>query len=187
MINAFLITFFLWLQPTGSSSKWEIDNANSNVNFAFQWNQNSFRTGEYKVFNGSIITVDKYSYENALVTFSAEVKSIDLIATSLSKVAQGPEYLDVSLFPTIEFKSTSLKKKKRNIYSLQGDLTIKGITKNVILKMEDHGVVVFEGKSFRSIRVIGTFDKNDYKIYGTDERLGNTIQLMAYFELVQIE
>jgi polyisoprenoid-binding protein YceI len=183
----FILLFSLILQAPKSEVKWTIDNAHSNVNFAFQWMQNSFRTGEYKIFDGSIILADEYSFQNAQISFSADVNSIDLIASSLSKLATGEVYLDAPQFPTIKFESKSIKKKKRNIYIVKGDLTIKGTTKSVNMVLEDHGISVYESRLYRAIAVRGEINKNDFKIYGNDERLGNIIKIIAYFECAKID
>ena len=46
------------------------------------------------------------------------------------------DFLDAEKFPTIAFKSTSVKKKGSEEYAVTGDLTIHGVTRPVILEVE---------------------------------------------------
>ncbi|MBV9598970.1 MAG: YceI family protein [Chloroflexi bacterium] len=50
-------------------------------------------------------------------------------------------FLELDKYPTITFKSTSIQPKSQDLYTLTGDLTIKGITKPVALDLQRYGEV----------------------------------------------
>lgn len=188
-MKALTITLLILFNFLYSHSQvvWQIDNAHSNVNFAVQWRQNSFRTGEFKIFTGEIVTIKENSLENASVTFKAQTSSIDLIASNLATMAQDENYLDTKDFPEIKFKSISIKKKAKDTYELKGILEIKGISNEVIFTLEDHGTIIFEGRSYGALKISGQILRSDYKIYGNDERLGDKIIITGYFETVKVD
>ncbi len=166
--------------------KWQIDNANSNVTFTIQWMQNSFRTGEFKIFSGDIVTSQKESIEGASIDFKMQTSSIDLIASSLMNLVQTEDYLDGRNYPLIEFKSTSIKHKRKNLFEVNGNLIIKGVTRAAVFMLEDNGIVDFDGQKYGALKVTGKLNKNDFNIYGEDKRLGDNIDVTAYFETVKV-
>jgi polyisoprenoid-binding protein YceI len=183
----FIGAFLILTCSIFSQVEWQIDNAHSNVTFAIQWRQNSFRTGEFKIFSGTIKAKNESNFEDANVNFSTEASSIDLIARNLSTMVEGQEYIDVQNFSEILFVSTSVKKEHKNTYNVKGNLTIKGVTHEVIFLMEDNGIIEYEGRKYGALKVTGQLKKSDFKIYGGGDRLGDIINITAYFETVKVE
>ncbi len=183
----FIVAFAVLSGSVFSQVEWQIDNAHSNVTFAIQWRQNSFRTGEFKIFSGTIKSKSENNFEDATVNFSAEASSIDLIARNLSIMVQGQEYLDVQNFSDILFVSKSVKKEHKNNYSVKGNLTIKGVTHEVMFLMEDNGIIEYDGRKYGALKVTSQLKKSDFKIYGGGDRLGEIINITAYFEIVKVE
>lgn len=166
---------------------WRIDNANSNLTFAIRWRQNSFRTGEFKIFSGDIICKTDNSFENAQIDFKVDAASLDLIASKLSSIVEDNEFLDSHQFPEITFKSTSVKKKHKNIYEVIGSLTIKGVTRDTKFILEDNGISDYDGCKYGALKVTGQINKSDFKIYGGKGMLGDLVIITAYLEMVKIE
>jgi polyisoprenoid-binding protein YceI len=102
-------------------------------------------------------------------------------------MVQGQEFLDVQNFSEILFVSTSVKKEHKNTFEIKGNLTIKGVTHEAKLQMEDNGVIEYEGRKYGALKVTGQVKKSDYKIYGGGDRLGDLINITAYFETVKVE
>jgi polyisoprenoid-binding protein YceI len=165
-----------------AQTTWIIDNGNSNVNFAIQWQQNSFRTGTFKVFDGQIACEKEGTFEGAKVSFKLTTKSIDLIANNLTSMAQNEEYLNSMQFPEISFVSTSVKKSKKKMYEVSGMLTVKGVSRPAKFMMEDNGTVQYNNRTVGALKVTGQLNKSDFKIFGGADRLGETIKIEAYLE-----
>ena len=170
---------------SNGQEKWQIDNATSNVTFAIQWMQNSYRTGEFKVFDGDIILKKEGVFDDASINFKMQATSIDLIASSLINLSQNEEFLDSKKYPEIEFKSTSVEKKHKNSFEVKGKLSIKGVTRDVDFVLENNGISEFDGQKIGALKVTGQFNRDDFMIYGGDKRLGNIINVTAYFETVK--
>ena len=74
-------------------------------------------------------------------TFQIEL-AIDKIDTANEKRdnhLKGPDFFNAKQYPTVTFKSTSIKKGDGETYDVTGDLTLHGVTKPVTLKVEKTG------------------------------------------------
>lgn len=78
------------------------------------------------------------------------------------------DIFDAQKFPTITFKSTSFKKKKKNLYTMTGNLTIKGITKPLTLAVTMNGPVENPNKNAKNIQVgikaTGTIKRSEFTV-----------------------
>jgi polyisoprenoid-binding protein YceI len=84
-------------------------------------------------------TTGTVTYDKAAKTGSVDVtidmKSVDTGSALFNGHIQGPDFLDTEKFPTATFKSTKVVFEGDKPVSIDGNLTIKGITKPVTLKV----------------------------------------------------
>ena len=82
-------------------------------------------------------TTGKVVFDKAAKTGSVDIeidaKSVDTGSTLFNEHIQGEDFLDTAKFPTATFKSTKVIFKGDKPAKIQGELTIKGVTKPVIL------------------------------------------------------
>ncbi len=108
----------------------------------FSYNHLGFSTQESR-FNTVKATVN---YDPAARTASVDVvidaKSVDTGSDLFNGHIQGADYLDTTEFPTATFKSTSIKFNGDTPASIEGNLTVKGVTKPVTLTVTSfkHGM-----------------------------------------------
>ncbi|MEV4491146.1 YceI family protein [Micromonospora coxensis] len=74
------------------------------------------------------------------VTATIQAASIDTKQADRDGHLRSPEFLDVETFPTLEYRSTAVKSRDGNEFVLLGELTIKGVTRQVELDVEFEGV-----------------------------------------------
>ncbi len=115
------------------ASTWQIDPAHSNASFSIRHMMISNVRGEFGKVTGSV------NWDEAEVTKSTAEATIDTttINTHESKRDEhlkSPDFFDVAKYPTITFKSTSVKKVGADRLTIAGDLTIHGVTKPVTLE-----------------------------------------------------
>jgi polyisoprenoid-binding protein YceI len=166
-----------------AQSRYKINGGHSNIGFAIQWNEFGFRTGEFKAFGGQLNTTNDKNLVDAKVTLTVQVGSVDVIVPHLGKMLQNKEYLDSASCPFIFFKAENFKKKKKNIYTAKGELTIKCKPQTVEFIIEDSGR---KGKN-AFLKVTGSLSKKNWDITGGGERLGDLINITSYFELEKAE
>ncbi len=71
--------------------------------------------------------------KTGMVDITIDTKSVDTGSTLFNEHIQGPDYLDTAKYPTATFKSTAVKFEGDRPVSIQGNLTLKGVTKPVTL------------------------------------------------------
>jgi polyisoprenoid-binding protein YceI len=111
-----------------------IDPVHSSVGFSVR----HFLTkvpGLFTKFSGTI-TVDRDNLENSSVTATIDVGSVSTNNEKRDNHLRSPDFFDAANFSTITFTSKSWKKTGDNTFDVTGDLTIRGITKEVVLKVD---------------------------------------------------
>jgi polyisoprenoid-binding protein YceI len=143
-------------------TKWSIDPMHSEVQFKVKHLVISTVSGFFKSFEGSLET-DGDDFENADITFALNIDSIDTNQTQRDEHLKSAEFFDAAQYPQITFKSTSFTKKDDEEYELKGDLTIKGVTKPVILAAEFGGSTDdFYGNTKAGFEVTGKINRKEF-------------------------
>jgi polyisoprenoid-binding protein YceI len=118
-----------------SSAAWELDPAHTGIHFKVRHLMVSSVRGDFGKFSGKV----EYD-EKAPLKSTAEIRidaaSIDTRIEKRDEHLKSPDFLDVAKFPTITFKSTGVRKAKGGGLAMSGDLTIRGVTKPVVLKID---------------------------------------------------
>jgi polyisoprenoid-binding protein YceI len=107
---------------------------NANHTFVrFSYDHMGFTTQESR-FNKTTgtVTVDAAAKTGA-VDLVIDTKSVDTGSDLFNEHIQGPDFLDTAHFPTATFKSTSVKFDGDKPVGIEGQLTLKGVTKPVSL------------------------------------------------------
>jgi polyisoprenoid-binding protein YceI len=143
-------------------TKWVLDPMHSEVQFKVKHLVISTVSGFFKNFEGSL-TTESDDFTNAEIEFSLDVNSIDTNQEHRDTHLKSAEFFDAEQFPHITFKSTSFTKKNDEEYELNGDLTIKGITKPVTLKVEHGGSAAdFYGNTKAGFDITGKINRKEF-------------------------
>lgn len=121
-----------------NKTTWVIDPLHSEVFFKIKHLVISTVTGSFRKFEGNIIT-DGTDFINAKVTLAIDVKSIDTNQSQRDEHLQNGDFFDADTYPKIIFESTSFVNTGGNDYKMAGNLTLKGVTKPIELKVEYGG------------------------------------------------
>ena len=121
-------------------AKWTIDPAHSQANFSARHMMVSTVRGSFRKIDGEL-EFDPANPAGGSVQATIDVASMD--STGVEQRDQhllSPDFLDVEKFPTITFKSTRVEANNDNTEAkVYGDLTIKDVTREVVLDVEYHG------------------------------------------------
>lgn len=106
----------------------------NHTSLVFSWNHFGFSnpTANFSAITGTIV-LDDAAIANAKVDVTIPVKTVDTHVQALNDEFQGAEYFDLKQYPNATFHSTKIVSKGDNRYQVFGDLTIKGISRPVIL------------------------------------------------------
>ncbi|MFD0793986.1 YceI family protein [Mucilaginibacter litoreus] len=144
-----------------ATTKWVLDPMHSEVQFKVKHLVISTVTGSFKTFEGSLET-EGDDFDDATIDFSLDVDSIDTNQGQRDEHLKGPDFFDAASHPKITFKSTSFTKDGDD-YKLNGDLTIKGVTKPVTLDVEHGGTATdFYGNNKAGFEVTGKINRKEF-------------------------
>ncbi|GAA2616799.1 YceI family protein [Dactylosporangium fulvum] len=147
--------------PGYTAGRWDIDPANSAVTFTVRHMLVNTMHGRFNVFAGEVVT-----RENPLestVAAAIETSSIDSNDRERDEHLRAPEYLDVSAHPLMSYRSTALREDADG-YVLDGELTLKGMSRQVPLWLEPGGILAPDpiGKTRMGIAATGSIDRADF-------------------------
>jgi polyisoprenoid-binding protein YceI len=117
------------------AAPWQFDPAHTGVQFKVRHLMISSVRGEFEKVTGKIV------YDEADVTKSSADVTIDAASIN-TRVAKrddhlrGPDFLDAPKYPTITFTSKRVERAGVGTLKMTGDLTIRGVTKEVALTVE---------------------------------------------------
>jgi len=131
-----LLALFAVLSLAASSQAavevYKIDATHSSINYSLRHILSKY-TSSFTKLSGDIM-VDRDNLEKSSVTATIDVAGLTTDSEGRDKHIKGPDFFDVTKFPTATFKSKSWKKTGENTFDVTGDLTIKDVTKEVVLK-----------------------------------------------------
>jgi polyisoprenoid-binding protein YceI len=121
------------------NTTWVIDPSHSEIFFKVKHLVIATVTGSFEKFEGSMITHSD-DFNNAEIQFSADVASISTNVPDRDTHLKSEDFFDAEHFPKVFFKSKSFKKQGDH-FKLTGDITIRGITKEIVLDAEYGGAM----------------------------------------------
>ncbi|MEI7423616.1 MAG: YceI family protein [Prolixibacteraceae bacterium] len=147
-----------------TKTKWVIDPVHSEISFKVKHLMISNVKGSFKEFDATVYT-DGDDFSTAAIEFSLKPASVDTGVADRDGHLKSPDFFDVEKYETISFKSESLTKVDDENYELSGDMTIKGITKNLKLAVEFGGVAKDPwGNSKAGFTLNGKINRKDWDL-----------------------
>ena len=121
--------------PQISTTTWKVDPAHSVAEFKVKHMMISNVKGQFCKLSG-ILSLDESGHHNSRVEVSAEAASIHTGDDQRDAHPKSPNFFDVEKFPTLSFKSSGVRVLNDGELSVEGELTIHGVTRNVKFAIE---------------------------------------------------
>lgn len=112
-----------------ASGRYDLDINHGVIGFSVRHLGIAMVEGRFKDFKG-VVTYDDKDVAKSSVEFSAKIASVDTGVSPRDAHLRTADFFDAEKFPEMTFRSTKIEKKDSG-YSMTGDLTIKGVTKQV--------------------------------------------------------
>jgi len=129
---ALLATLALFASARAEVETYKIDPVHSSIGYNLRHILSKFTSSFTKVSGD--ITIDRENLEKSSVTAAIDVAALTTDNEGRDKHIKSPDFFDTARFPTATFKSKSFKKTGETTFDITGDLTIKDVTKEVVLK-----------------------------------------------------
>ncbi|QEC41605.1 YceI family protein [Pseudobacter ginsenosidimutans] len=122
------------------ATKWVLDKSHSNIRFTVTHMVVSEAEGSFKSFDGTFVA-EKADFSDAKINFTIDVNSINTDNENRDKHLKGDDFFNAEKFPQIKFESTAFKPQGGNKYKLEGNLTVRDITKPVSFDVTYGGTI----------------------------------------------
>ncbi len=184
----FALALFLF-QSVFAQSEWKVDKSHSKIQFEVSHMVISSVTGFFKKYDIQIETTQD-DFSDAKISFTADVNSIDTDNEKRDKHLKSADFFDAENHPQIKFKSKSFEKTEEGKYKLVGDITMRGITKEISLDVKYKGTVTDPWGSTRAGFVItGEINRFEFGlnwnklIEAGGAVVGKTVEITCVLEL----
>jgi len=145
-----------------TSTKWVIDPAHSEIEFKVRHLMITNVTGSFTSFSSEAET-DGDDFTTARISFTAPITSISTGHEQRDEHLKTADFFELEKYPNISFVSNGLKKKGEDVYELDGDLTIKDVTKKIKLNVEAGGIAKDPwGQTKAGFSVTGKINRKDF-------------------------
>lgn len=173
-----------------AAAEWEFDPIHSNFYFEIDHTYATVR-GFFEDFSGTFRFAPD-NLEESRIIFKVRTKSIDTNQRKRDNHLRTDEFFNVKKYPLMVFESNKISKSGEAEYKVEGELTIKDVTRDVILDMNYLGMQdnpLEPGQTIAGFESRLTLDRFDYNV-GTGRFydmgvVGREVDILVTLEMVR--
>jgi polyisoprenoid-binding protein YceI len=140
--------------PTGV---WRADPARSRVEFAIKHLGVATARGAFRQFEGTLDLDEGRAYG------TVDTASVDTNIDRRDEHLRSPDFFEVQEHPEMRFESSQIRPLAEDTFEIEGDLTIRGVTNPIVLRVELHGSEAGPfGDERIAFEVTGELDRSDW-------------------------
>lgn len=177
-----------WAKPI----TYDIDASHSSVGFKIRHFASKVR-GSFEKFQGTLI-VDEAKLENSSAKIVIEAASINTAHAKRDGHLRSADFFDVEHFATITFESKKVTDVTEAGFKLLGDLTLRGVTKPVVLTVEKNGSAKdFVGETRLGFSATTRINRKDFNVLWNKTfdhggvMLGDEVDIQIEIEAVPVK
>jgi polyisoprenoid-binding protein YceI len=165
---------------------WEIDPNHTAAQFAVRHLGISTVRGVFERTTGTVI-YDPADPAKTSIDATIDASTVNTRVKMRDDDLRSPHFFDVAKYPTITFKSTHAEGVGAGKLKITGDLTIHGVTKQVVLDVDGPSETIHDakGNSRTGASATTTINRNDFGITALPEGIGDEIQIVIDTELTR--
>jgi polyisoprenoid-binding protein YceI len=168
-----------------AADTFKADNVHSSVIFRIKHLNVSYCYGRFNELSGTF-SFDDAKPEQSKFEFEVKVDSIDTADAKRDAHLKKAELFDAATYPTITFKSTAVKKTGENTFDVSGELTLRGTTRPIAIKLERVGAGADAWGGYRcGFESVFTIKRSDFGMTGLKDGLGDEVRLIVSVEGVR--
>lgn len=143
---------------------WTLDSTHSHVGFSVKHMMVTTVRGQFKTYSGKV-NLDTTDFTKSTFEGEIDVASIDTANADRDNHLRTNDFFDAPAHPKISYKSTKIVAKGDNEFTVQGDLTLRGVTKPIALEVEYLGTSKNPyGKTVAGLSARGTLLRKDFGV-----------------------
>lgn len=148
---------------------WKLSPGRSNIQFKVSHFVLMEVEGKFRASEATVVTPSINDFSNAKVQATIPVKSIYTGNEDRDEHLLQDVFFNQLKFPDMQFRSTKVVKKGDGKYQMHGELSIRGVTRPIVLDVDHVAHKVKEGKKARSkFKAVGKLNRYDYGLKWND-------------------
>ena len=165
---------------------WQIDPAHTAAQFSVRHMGISTVRGAFTKVSGSV-QYDPADPAKASIDVTIDAASIDTRVSMRDDDLRSPNFFDVAKYPTLTFKSRTVEPAGKGMLKVTGDLTIHGVTREVVLEVEVTGEPVKDprGNLHLGASASTKISRKDFGVTGAAMMVGDDVSITIDVELVR--
>ena len=185
-LTAITIAACFAISAAAQTGTWQIDPNHSNPQFSVRHLGISTVRGSFSKVNGTV-QYDPADLSKTAIDASIDTTSISTGNDSRDKDLRSANYFDVEKFPAITFKSKRAESAGPGKLKITGDLTIKGVTKEVVLNVDGPSDTVKDprGNMHMGAEATTKVARKDFGVGPSTPLVGDDITITIDVELVK--
>jgi len=143
-------------------------------------NSKIFRTtGGFKHWQGKV-NVDDVEVPKSTVEVVVNTGSIQMLDSQQTAMLKGSDFFDAEKFPQITFHSTRIERTKEDSLKVEGDITLRGITRPMTLDVTvtDRRPDAPAGSRYARFRGVGIIKRSEFGMTKFIDMVGDTVELV---------
>ncbi len=167
-MRIFIVAATVWLLfasggPAQAQVKWHIERGPSALRFTVSHFYFTEVKGQFKSFRGTVVAPSEDGFQDAQVDVTIPISSIYTANRDRDRNLQEEPFFWAAKHPEMHFHSTSFERLTDSTYTLVGDLTIRGVTKPIMLDVAYHGLQTStDGMTHAFFTATGSLNRYDY-------------------------
>ncbi|MGQ0562073.1 MAG: YceI family protein [Gemmatimonadota bacterium] len=153
-------TLMLTAGATPSVEKYDVDKSHTYIGFSVRHMMVTNVKGRFRNFDGEIL-LDQKDITRSSAHFTIDAASIDTENERRDNHLRSADFLNAAQFPTITFRSRRVQREGEQL-SLIGDLTIRAVTREVVIPFELVGPIEGSGRKRIGAEGMLTIKRFDY-------------------------
>jgi polyisoprenoid-binding protein YceI len=178
------------LQPKNAQSSnvqtWNIDPAHTAAQFSVRHLGISTVRGAFTKVSGSV-QYDPSDPTKTTIEATIDANSVDTRVEKRDNDLRSPDFFDVAKYPTLIFKSKRVETAGAGKLKLVGDLTIHGVTEEVVLDVDGPSAPIKDprGNLHMGVSATTTVNRKDFGVNGAAAAVGDEVPITIDMELVR--
>ncbi len=173
--------------PALAAETFKIDPAHTETGFTVKHLLISNVRGQFGKTEG-VVVYDEADPSRSRVEATIDVASVNTRDEKRDGHLKSPDFFDVAKYPTITFKSTKVEKAGAGALKVTGNLTMKGVTKQVVLAVAGPSAEVKDpyGNVRRGLSATTELNRKDFGVsYGPDAMVSDLVKVQIDAEMIK--
>jgi polyisoprenoid-binding protein YceI len=172
--------------PSLAASTYQIDPVHSEVSFRIRHLGLSKVYGRFVTYRGTLV-LDEQDMTKSKVDVTIDATSVNTENAMRDKDLRSPNFFDVAQFPTVTFRSVSVKPLAKDRFDVTGDFTMHGVTKRITLPVTATGTTSTPKETRAGFEGTLTLNRNDYAITYMPGIVGEDVSITLGIEAIQTD